>query len=124
MQGCSTYDIDSYFILSIRLETMDYIFHTISVIKGKIVGRVERIHESFTEVEVGAVYQRNTVPIQLNTTAIVNWTNPRCMCPVLTLGKDYLLMGYEDSASNSLIFRKGSLAKPWVPKLDKRIRVS
>lgn len=46
------------------------------------------------------------------------------MCPELQKRREYLIVGYEDLATQRLLFLDNCVSVKWKNKLDKRIRVS
>ncbi|KAL3842351.1 hypothetical protein ACJMK2_020377 [Sinanodonta woodiana] len=53
-------------------------------------------------------------------TEVELWTNSSCVCPQLSSGREYFLIGYEDQASNKLLFTESTLVSRWDKKLEKK----
>ncbi|XP_048730417.1 secreted frizzled-related protein 3-like isoform X2 [Ostrea edulis] len=74
-----------------------------------------------TRVEVLKVLKKSKVHIKLNSTVDI-WTNSTCVCPKLIRNRTYLLIGYEDTATQRLLFLDNCLAIRWHKRWVKRIK--
>ncbi|XP_061174601.1 secreted frizzled-related protein 3-like [Saccostrea echinata] len=91
-------------------------------IQGKIKQQgVINNANTVTRIEVLKVLKESKVHIKVNTTVDL-WTNSTCVCPRLDSDRTYLLIGYEDTVTQRLLFLDNCLAAKWQKRWVKRIK--
>lgn len=106
-----------------------YILHHIMIlliaaIQGRILQQgIINNANTVTRVEVLKVLKESKVQVRVNSTVDL-WTNSTCVCPRLIRNRTYLLIGYEDTVTQRLLFLDNCLAAQWKKKWVKRLKVS
>ncbi|KAK2711771.1 hypothetical protein QYM36_012778 [Artemia franciscana] len=65
-----------------------------------------------TNIHVYDVFKQSKVKIMPNAEYTL-WTNSSCLCPRIELGREYLLLGFEDIENQRLLHLSNSIALEW-----------
>ncbi|XP_036965692.1 secreted frizzled-related protein 3 isoform X2 [Acanthopagrus latus] len=71
-------------------------------------------------VDVKEVLKSSLVNIPKETHTL--YYSSSCLCPPLTPGEEYLIMGYENEETSRLLLIDGSIAQKWKDKLGKKVK--
>uniref|UniRef100_A0A3B3ZVX7 Secreted frizzled-related protein 3 n=1 Tax=Periophthalmus magnuspinnatus TaxID=409849 RepID=A0A3B3ZVX7_9GOBI len=92
------------------------------VIRARVREVRNRGLEPTAVVEVREVLKSSLVNIPRETHTL--YYSSSCLCPPLTPGEEYLIMGYESEERSRLLLIDGSIAQKWKDKMSKKIKVS
>lgn len=112
-----------------NVHVLFYIFYyqmvfLVVAIQGRILQQgIINNANTVTRVEVLKVLKESKVQVRVNATVDL-WTNSTCVCPRLIRNRTYLLIGYEDTVTQRLLFLDNCLAAKWKKKWVKRLKVS
>ncbi|XP_069133018.1 secreted frizzled-related protein 3-like [Argopecten irradians] len=90
-------------------------------IRARILGHdTANTINTVTRVSVIKVLKSTRVHI-IENNGIELWTNSTCVCPKLLRRKEYLILGYDDPATQRLLFFDNCFATKWQKRWEKRI---
>ena len=92
---------------------------------GILVRRITAIDDThrIIRVAINHILDRGKVYIQDGRDFDL-WTNSSCVCPVLKLNREYLVIGKEDVLYNRLMYTSDSLVTRWNTKWEVKVKVS
>ncbi|KAJ0070483.1 hypothetical protein NL108_011680 [Boleophthalmus pectinirostris] len=90
------------------------------VIRARVREVRNRGLEPTAVVEVREVLKSSLVNIPRETHTL--YYSSSCLCPPLTPGQEYLIMGYESEERSRLLLIDGSIAQKWKDKMSKKIK--
>uniref|UniRef100_A0AAV2JV36 NTR domain-containing protein n=1 Tax=Knipowitschia caucasica TaxID=637954 RepID=A0AAV2JV36_KNICA len=90
------------------------------VIRARVREVRNRGLEPTALVEVREVLKSSLVNIPRDLQTL--YYSSSCLCPPLTLGEEYLIMGYESEERSRLLLIDGSIAQKWKDKMAKKIK--
>ncbi|XP_033843429.1 secreted frizzled-related protein 3 [Periophthalmus magnuspinnatus] len=90
------------------------------VIRARVREVRNRGLEPTAVVEVREVLKSSLVNIPRETHTL--YYSSSCLCPPLTPGEEYLIMGYESEERSRLLLIDGSIAQKWKDKMSKKIK--
>ncbi|XP_033933214.1 secreted frizzled-related protein 3-like [Pseudochaenichthys georgianus] len=71
-------------------------------------------------VEVKEVLKSSLVNIPREVQTL--YYSSSCLCPPLTPGEEYLIMGYENEETSRLLLIDGSIAQRWKEKMGRKVK--
>ncbi|XP_074550922.1 secreted frizzled-related protein 3 isoform X2 [Halichoeres trimaculatus] len=90
------------------------------VIKARVREVRNRGLEPTAVVEVKEVLKSSLVNIPKETHTL--YYSSSCLCPPLTPGEEYLIMGYENEETSRLLLIDGSIAQRWKEKMSRKVK--
>ena len=95
-----------------------------AVIRGKVHNTETFGGLTLSHLDVFDVFKRGKVLITAKS-RVVLWTNSSCgTCPRLDPGREYFLLGHEDTVFQRLLFTEQSVALEWRKKYAILVQVS
>ncbi|KAG7454178.1 secreted frizzled-related protein 3 [Solea senegalensis] len=91
------------------------------VIRARVKEVRNRGLEPTAVVEVKEVLKSSLVNIPKETHTL--YYSSSCLCPPLSPGEEYLIMGYENEETSRLLLIDTSIAQKWKDKLGKKVKV-
>uniref|UniRef100_A0A3Q2XRB7 Secreted frizzled-related protein 3 n=1 Tax=Hippocampus comes TaxID=109280 RepID=A0A3Q2XRB7_HIPCM len=92
------------------------------VIRARVREVRTRGMEPTAVVEVREVLKSSLVHIPRETLTL--HYSSSCQCPPVTVGDEYLIMGYENEETSRLLLIDGSIAQKWKDKMGRKVKVS
>lgn len=90
------------------------------VIKARVREVRNRGLEPTAVVEVKEVLKSSLVNIPKETQTL--YYSSSCLCPPLSPGEEYLIMGYENEETSRLLLIDGSIAQKWKDKMGRKVK--
>lgn len=76
--------------------------------------------EPIAVVDVKEVLKSSLVNIPKETQTL--YYSSSCLCPPLSPGDEYLIMGYENEETSRLLLIDGSIAQKWKDRLGRKVK--
>ncbi|XP_041807365.1 secreted frizzled-related protein 3 isoform X3 [Chelmon rostratus] len=90
------------------------------VIRARVREVRNRGLEPTAVVEVKEVLKSSLVNIPKETQTL--YYSSSCLCPPLSPGEEYLIMGYENEETSRLLLIDGSIAQKWKDKMSRKVK--
>uniref|UniRef100_A0A667WXP3 Frizzled related protein n=1 Tax=Myripristis murdjan TaxID=586833 RepID=A0A667WXP3_9TELE len=91
------------------------------VIRARVREVRSRGPELTAVVDVKEVLKSSLVNIPKETQTL--YYSSSCLCPPLSAGDEYLIMGYENEERSRLLLIEGSIAQRWKDKMGRKVKV-
>uniref|UniRef100_A0A667XBZ6 Frizzled related protein n=1 Tax=Myripristis murdjan TaxID=586833 RepID=A0A667XBZ6_9TELE len=92
-----------------------------TVIRARVREVRSRGPELTAVVDVKEVLKSSLVNIPKETQTL--YYSSSCLCPPLSAGDEYLIMGYENEERSRLLLIEGSIAQRWKDKMGRKVKV-
>ncbi|XP_076603570.1 secreted frizzled-related protein 3 isoform X2 [Chaetodon auriga] len=90
------------------------------VIRARVREVRNRGLEPTAVVEVKEVLKSSLVNIPKETQTL--YYSSSCLCPLLSPGEEYVIMGYENEETSRLLLIDGSIAQKWKDKMSRKVK--
>uniref|UniRef100_A0A3B5MWH9 Frizzled related protein n=1 Tax=Xiphophorus couchianus TaxID=32473 RepID=A0A3B5MWH9_9TELE len=97
------------------------LFFPILVIRARVREVRNRGLEPTAVVDVKEVLKSSLVNIPKETQML--YYSSSCLCPPLTAGEEYIIMGYENEERSRLLLIDSSIAQKWKDKMRRKVKV-
>ncbi|KAM3838485.1 secreted frizzled-related protein 3 [Diretmus argenteus] len=106
---------------TVRLGLKTYLKNNYNyVIRARVREVKSRGLELSAVVEVKEVLKSSLVNIPKETQTL--YYSSSCLCPPLSAGEEYLIMGYENEERSRLLLIEGSIAQKWKDRMGRKVK--